>query len=213
VKIKIPVLLLVGILGLTACGVDNSDYENDNGNPNDNSYIPRGVVNSTNDKDKLDDFGYSRIQEPVTNKQIIKDNAPLIDRRKLAELISQNAVLAPEVEDVTTLVTDEEVFVAYTTNSQNRNAIADQVKKTALTFVPRFFDVYVSDDPHMRPLIDRYQGLDASTEHIEDSIDDVIKEFKKSPQGENMNTRENNNAGQNDDNQGLNNNEDMENQG
>lgn len=194
VKFKITTVLLVGLLGLAGCGIEDSNYDNNFGNPNDNSYQPRGVINETANNDRLDDFGYSRVQQPLTNEQMIKNNAPQIDRRQLAQFISSTAVLAPKVEDVSTLVTDKYVFIAYSTNAENRNLIADQVKKTALSVVPRYYHVYVSDDPHARPLIDRYQGLDAETEHVNDSIDAMIKEFKKSPQGEKIGTDENENG-------------------
>jgi hypothetical protein len=195
VKNKVMSFVLIGILGLTGCGVNDSDYESKNGNPNDNSNALRGVVNKDNkNMEQLDDFGYSRIQEPLTNEQMLKNDTALVDRRKLAENISKIAVMTKNVEDVTTLVTDEEVFIVYKTNSQDRNEVADQVKGSALSIVPRFFHVYVSDNPDIRPLIDRYQGLDAETEHIEDSIEDVIKEFKKYPQGKKANVGENANG-------------------
>lgn len=196
VNYKVITVLLAGILGLTGCGVGNSDYEDRNGNPNDNSYAPRGVVNTNTGKKKLDDFGYSRIQEPLTNEQMIQNNSPMIDRRKLADAISKNAVLAPTVEDVATLVTDEEVFIVYSTTSKDRNLIADQVKKSALSVVPRFYHVYVSDDPAMHKQISRYQGLDATTRNVENSINGVIREFKKYPQGKKVSDGENENGEQ-----------------
>lgn len=45
-----------------------------------------------------------------------------------------------------TLVTDEEVLVVYDTNAKDRTETADQVKRTAMSVVPRYYHVYVSDD-------------------------------------------------------------------
>jgi hypothetical protein len=46
--------------------------------------------------------------------------------------------------------------------------------------------VYVSDDTTLFQDIERYKNLDETTEHVKNSIDGLVKEMKKSPQGERM---------------------------
>ena len=68
-----------------------------------------------------------------------------LNREQVANIISQFSTDIPNVNDVATLVTDQEVLIAYKTDSKNRNLTADQVKKTAMSVVPRYYHVYVTD--------------------------------------------------------------------
>ena len=69
-----------------------------------------------------------------------------LDREQLAKVISNIIVQLPNINDASVLVTDEEVLVVYDTDSKNREKTADQVKRSALSAVPRYYHVYVSDN-------------------------------------------------------------------
>ncbi|WP_181935494.1 YhcN/YlaJ family sporulation lipoprotein, partial [Escherichia coli] len=117
-----------------------------------------------------EDFGYTRVH----NANGGDDNAgdtPTIDREQLADIISRLSNQIPNVNDVSTLVTDEEVLVVYSADTKNRNATADQVKRTALSVVPRFYHVYVSDNPSLRQNIENYATQDTDSRGIEYSLD------------------------------------------
>ncbi|WLR50465.1 YhcN/YlaJ family sporulation lipoprotein [Bacillus tianshenii] len=140
-------------------------------------------------------FGFVRHQKsPVPGKTIDNDDLPILNREQVANMISKMSVGIPNVNDCATLVTDEEVLIAYNSDTKNRFETADQVKKTALSVVPRYYHVYVSDDPKMLNDIERYSQMNVATKNVENEIDGVIKEMLKSPQGRKLSTGENENG-------------------
>ncbi|WP_142383616.1 YhcN/YlaJ family sporulation lipoprotein [Bacillus sp. V5-8f] len=73
--------------------------------------------------------------------------------------------------------------MVYDTDSKNRNYTAEQVKRTALSTVPRYYHVYVSDNMALRQNIENYATLDTRSRDIEYALDKTIKQMQKSPQG------------------------------
>ncbi|MFE1243326.1 YhcN/YlaJ family sporulation lipoprotein [Fictibacillus sp. NPDC058756] len=138
------------------------------------------------------DFGYMR---HMSGDKVKTGNAvPYLNRQKLADMISDMVLQLPDIKDVGTLVTDEEVLIGYKTTNKDRNAAADQVKMTAFSVVPRYYHVYVTDEKGMINKIEQYQALNNDTEDIEGIIDRLIQEMKKSPQGKKWNYGENENG-------------------
>jgi Sporulation lipoprotein YhcN/YlaJ (Spore_YhcN_YlaJ) len=138
------------------------------------------------------DFGYMR---HMSGDKVKTGNAvPYLNRQKLADMISDMVLQLPDIKDVGTLVTDEEVLIGYKTANKDRNAAADQVKMTAFSVVPRYYHVYVTDEKGMINKIEQYQALNNDTEDIEGIIDRLIQEMKKAPQGKKWNYGENENG-------------------
>ena len=106
-----------------------------------------------------------------------------IDREKLADTISKNCTDLPNVQDVATLVTDQQVLIVYETDTKSRNLTADQVKKTAMSMVPRFYHVYVSDNTGLRDLMESYSYLDSDSRNAQKGMQSLIQKMKQSPQG------------------------------
>ncbi|WP_158217646.1 YhcN/YlaJ family sporulation lipoprotein [Lottiidibacillus patelloidae] len=145
-------------------------------------------ITSMEDKDNAR-FGYVRVQKsPIANENNAENVIPfIIDREKAAYAISKMATLLPNVTDAATLVTDEEVLVAYETEGEvDRFLVADQVKLTGLSYLPGWYHVYVSDEPGMIKEIESYSQLDASTKNIDGYLQTVIKSMLKAPQGRDM---------------------------
>jgi hypothetical protein len=140
-----------------------------------------------------EDFGYTRVNNAAGGDNN-RGDTPTIDREQLADIISRLSSQIPNVNDVSTLVTDEEVLIVYDTDTKNRNATADQVKRTALSIVPRYFHVYVSDNKALRQNIENYATQDTDSRGIENSINQTIKQMLKSPQGNKVSDGENANG-------------------
>ncbi|TCL47346.1 sporulation lipoprotein YhcN/YlaJ [Thermolongibacillus altinsuensis] len=156
-------------------------------------YNTQGVRNGTDSR--LTNFGYVRHQgSPIPGNRTQYGTMPTLNRENVADLISKLCTQLPNVHDVGTLVTDEEVLIVYKTDSTNRFETADQVKKTAISVVPRYYHVYVSDNPRMFQEIERYGRLDSNSRNIDQIIDPTIKEMLKSPQGRKLNKGENENG-------------------
>ncbi|MDP4085636.1 MAG: YhcN/YlaJ family sporulation lipoprotein [Bacillota bacterium] len=140
-------------------------------------------------------YGYVRHQKsPVLNDNMNNNNFAALNREQLANIISKYSTNIPHVDDVATLVTDREVLIAYHTDTNNRDMTADQVKKTAMSVIPRYFHVYVTDNWHLRRDVEALSYLDSTSKHARNLVNHLIKEMKKSPQGKAMNPSENANG-------------------
>lgn len=168
--------------GNTMNVTDRNDLYNENGVPN-------------GDDTRMNNFGYVRHQKsPVSGDANLYNNMPTFNRERAADLISKLCTQLPNVNDVATLVTDEEVLVVYDTDAKNRHQTADQVKKTALSVVPRYYHVYVADDPRLMKDIERFGRLDSNSRNIDQIIDTTIQRMLKYPQGRKLSDGENENG-------------------
>ncbi|MFC3886688.1 YhcN/YlaJ family sporulation lipoprotein [Bacillus songklensis] len=145
-----------------------------------------------NEEDMTDNRGKSRYGFVRHQKSSTGNNANLyqkiatFDREKAADTISRLAVAIPNINDVATLVTDEEVLIGYKTDADNRMEAADQVKRTAMSVIPRYYHVYVTDNPQIMQDIENYSTVGSTTPNIEQSIENTIRDMLKSPQGRKM---------------------------
>lgn len=155
-------------------------------------YNEKGRKGMTN---RSEDFGYVRHQKTgVMGADNMENAYQSIDREQIADMISRFSLMAQDVDDVSTLVTDEEVLIVYETDSENRDQTADQVKRMAMSVVPRWFHVYVSDDTSLRNEVENFASLDTDSRNVGDLIDGVVKQMLKSPQGRDMSSGENANG-------------------
>ncbi|NMD69009.1 sporulation protein [Bacillus sp. DNRA2] len=142
------------------------------------------LYNEGKKHDKSEDFGYVRHQRnPVMGTNSASDHYAAIDREQLAKIISQLSTDIPNVNDVSTLVTDGEVIVVYKTDTKDRNLTADQVKRTAASAVPSWFRIYVTDNTHLRQDVENFATLDSDTKNINSLMSNLINRVKESPQG------------------------------
>ena len=109
------------------------------------------------------------------------------NREEAADNISKLSTAIPNIKQAATLVTDKDVLVAYKTDAKNRNNAADQVKRTAMSVVPRYYHVYVSDNPKQMDQIENISEMNTQTNDARKRIDAVIQQMLKSPQGRKMN--------------------------
>lgn len=191
--------LLACISLLTVLGACNNDsakeglFEESGNTINVNNQ--RSEIYNRNKKNTSEDFGYVRHQDsPIMGEQVADDHYSAMDREKVADTISKLSTALPNVDDVSTLVTGEEVLVVYDTDSDDRNLTADQVKRTAMSVVPRWYHVYVTDNQGLRQNVENFATMDSDSQKTEYAIDQLIKEMKKSPQGKNISKDENANG-------------------
>ncbi|WP_053360463.1 YhcN/YlaJ family sporulation lipoprotein [Bacillus sp. FJAT-27251] len=129
-------------------------------------------------------FGYVRHQRTGVMGADQDQPEYEIDREQFADMISRLSTHIPNVDDVSTLVTDEEVLIVYRTEANNREETADQVKKTAMSVVPRWFEIYVSDNPNLRQNVENFATLNANSDDIDSLLEGVIEQMSQSPQGQ-----------------------------
>ncbi|MCM3663335.1 YhcN/YlaJ family sporulation lipoprotein [Mesobacillus subterraneus] len=206
-KKAIITLGICGAAALTGCANDSASPGDRDGSTG--IYQQSGNTLNVNDqrpdlynedgrkgfKDKSEDFGYVRHQRSGVMGAENNTNAyQALDRENIADMIGKFSTMVPNVDDVSTLVTDEEVLIVYQTDSGNRSETADQVKRMAMSVVPRWFHVYVSDDTSLRNDVENFATLDTDSRDVDELIDGVVKQMLKSPQGRDMSTGENANG-------------------
>lgn len=199
IKRSLIIIGLCGITALTACqknnlaGEGDGIYERSGNTLNVNTQRPE-LYNRNNDdngnNNSNNNFGYVRHQKSPIMGENVKNSYGTINREQIADMISAYCADIPDVDDISTLVTDEEVLIVYATDSKNRNLTADQVKKTAMSVVPRWYHVYVSDNTRLRPFIENFATNSPNTKSVNQGLNKVITEMKKSPQGTSMENEE-----------------------
>jgi hypothetical protein len=195
--------LIIGfclLLSAAGCGKDmaNRDVYEESGD----------TINVNNKREELyneggsqgvrnvsDNYGFVRHQKsPITGDRGGTEHYSAIDREQVANIISQLSTDIPNVNDVATLVTDQEVLVTYSSDSKDRNFTADQVKRTAMSVVPRYYHVYVSDNNNLMRDVENLANLDSTSKNARTSVNHLIKMMKKSPQGTHMSDSEDENG-------------------
>ncbi|MED3624578.1 YhcN/YlaJ family sporulation lipoprotein [Neobacillus thermocopriae] len=196
----IPIIGLCALTLLPGCtnNMANRDVYEESGN----------TINVNNKRNELyredqlqgtknisNQYGYVRNQKsPLMNDNTANNNDIGLDREQLANIISKLAAEIPNVNDVAALVTDQEVLVAYQTDTKNRELTADQVKRTALSVVPRYYHVYVSDNKaHIRD-VENLANFTSTSKKAREQVNAVIKRMKTSPQGSRINNSEDENG-------------------
>ncbi|MGM7634125.1 YhcN/YlaJ family sporulation lipoprotein [Bacillus sp. Hm123] len=200
---KKPLLMvgLTSVMLLGACAIGDQDnaaggiYEKDGNTINvrnrEDLYNPNDAQNRNLDLttgDRSNDFGYVRQQKsPIQGETVSYKNMYTIDRERTADAISKLSVGLSTVNDCSVLVTDKEVLIAYDTDAKTkkeRTDAAEQVKKTAMSVVPRWYNIYVTDDVGLRRDIENIAPLKANADGAQDTIDRTIQLMTKhSPQG------------------------------
>ncbi|MEC1500202.1 YhcN/YlaJ family sporulation lipoprotein [Bacillus sonorensis] len=183
-KLLLTGLLLVPLAGCQTAlnDTEKNDIYDEDGNTVHIADRNRQYNQNFRNDDRKGRFGYARHQAtPVKNKDQMQ--APKINREEMAHIISSLTVQLPNIQDASALVTDEEALVVYRTGSKQREETADQVKKTAASVVPRYYHIYVSDNPNLMQSVANFSSLGSNSRNIDQLMADTIEEMKKSPQG------------------------------
>ncbi|GAF64931.1 hypothetical protein BTS2_1827 [Bacillus sp. TS-2] len=131
-------------------------------------------------------YGYSRLQrEQVHTFNGQKAIAP-IDRDEISTKITQLVLSDPHIEEAATLITDQYALVVYVSQKNESNTdeqIADTVRRTAESVIPRYYEVFVADDHEMFENIERFQNLSSKNSDALGTLKDTIEKMQKYPQG------------------------------
>lgn len=132
-------------------------------------------------------FGYVHYarNEGETNA-LDSGNIPKLDKKSLADMITRVELSMPEIHDVATLVTDQYVLIGYKTTNDDEQEAATQVKTSALSVVPNYYKIYISDAGDAQERISRFKDLNSTRENVGNWLNDMINEMKSQPQGKVM---------------------------
>ncbi|MGQ8967548.1 YhcN/YlaJ family sporulation lipoprotein [Bacillus subtilis] len=188
-RTAVSLCLLTGLLsGCGGAGLDNAHQTQNQTKPIHVS-DRNEVFNRHNENEQ---FGYVRYQKEQFDGD--QQKTPVMNRGETAHMISSLTVQLPHIQDAATLVTDREALVVYKTDSKNRELTADQVKKTAASVIPRYYHVYISDNPNHMQSVENYSNLGSGSRDIREIMSGTIQEMKTSPQGSPVSENENANG-------------------
>lgn len=192
---------LATTLVVTGCGAENTDqgamdmnndgygtnvsYDDADRNKNKN-YNYQNVEDMNTNNNSSQRLGYNRYSRGEVDK-LDEVRYGIMDREAVSDLITRYMLQANAFKDAATLVTDSEVLVAYTKEDDvDRDRAADIAKKTAISTVPRYFEVYVTDQKDMYKDLASLSNMKTSDKNYRNMLESTIKEMRKSPQGEAM---------------------------
>lgn len=124
-----------------------------------------------------------------------------VDRDALAQAVGNVTTSCPGVQRSTVLVTDEEIFVGLNTQGADARTAKNQAKMNAQSIAPRYYKVYVTDNPNdiqeIARVASRSSNLHTARNEDAASIDALIKRMggvTDSEQGSSKSAQKNANA-------------------
>ncbi|MEC1601572.1 MULTISPECIES: YhcN/YlaJ family sporulation lipoprotein [Bacillus] len=191
-RTAVSLCLMTGLLsGCGGAGLNNAEQNAQHQNETRPIHVS-DRNEAFNRHDENEQFGYVRYQKEQFDGE--QQETPAPDREETAHIISSLTVQLPHIQDAAALVTDQEALVVYKTDSNNRELTADQVKKTAVSVIPRYYHVYISDNPNHMQAIKNYSNLGSGSRDVRDIMSGTIQEMKTSPQGSPVSENENANG-------------------
>ncbi|UFT98233.1 YhcN/YlaJ family sporulation lipoprotein [Radiobacillus kanasensis] len=186
-KLKMFVFsILFGGIVLTGCGTSENAE-----NP-DRTLNGDGSLNEFQQPTQLDpeqemssQLGYVRYNKAELDMDEENNNVVRMDRKQYADTISRLILRNDGFEEVATLVTDDEVLIAYSQPDEvDREKAASIARQTAYSVIPRFFHVYVSDKPVSFRDIQSLQNSSTLSDDYDKTLESIIEDMKQAPQGE-----------------------------
>ncbi|WP_121639416.1 YhcN/YlaJ family sporulation lipoprotein [Virgibacillus sp. Bac330] len=133
------------------------------------------------DNDSNNRLGYVRYSKEQIDNDKEKQHSIRIDRTKMADMITRSMLRSDAFKEAATLVTDEEVLIAYEkADDFDKEKASQMAEKTAASILPRYFNIYSTDNTN---LINDIQSLHNSTtteDDYDNTINNIIKEMKNS---------------------------------
>jgi len=146
----------------------------------------REELQAPGDQEINDQLGYVHYtQEQFERNQDEEDRVVTMDRNEMASMITRIILRNESFDQVATLVTGDEVLIAYEIDdSMDENNAAEIARKTAESVMPRYFDIVVSDNPTLIPDIQSLHISETTHPDYQNTIDKIVEEMKTSPQGD-----------------------------
>lgn len=186
-KLFLPVLLLT-VITLTGCnGTDNAaDDERRQAEERNQIVDELDPEQETTPSNPSGDnkLGYVHYTREQINNENEANHTINIDRTSLANMITRIILRNDGFIEAATLVTDDKALIAYAKEDKIDAArAADIANKTAVSLLPGYFDVYVSDNETLIQDIQSLHNSSIQDDDYDNTINQIIEEMKKSPQG------------------------------
>lgn len=187
-KVFLPSVLSLAII--TGCNGVNNNSQSEQEQMSDSLTPDR--QHTPTDEERDNKLGYVRYNKNQLNNDHENLHSVQIDRDKMADMITRMILRNNGFNEAATLVTDQEVLIAYQLNDDMDPATAaDIASKTAKSTMPGFFNIYVSDNQTLMNDIQSLHNSSIRNKNYDNTIDNIIHEMKKSPQGRENNMENN----------------------
>ncbi|GAB4072791.1 YhcN/YlaJ family sporulation lipoprotein [Barrientosiimonas marina] len=187
-RLLIPMSLLIAIL---VAGCANTDKASDNDRPQADEHQQitdeldpdqKTTPSNPSGEDKLGYVHYTK--EDVDNAADKGQQSIDIDRTSLANMITRIVLENEDFDEAATLVTEDKTLIAYgKQDNLDNNEAADIVNKTAVSILPGYFDVYISDNEALIPDIQSLHNSRIQDNDYDNTINQIIDRMQESPQG------------------------------
>ncbi|HEY4602198.1 MAG TPA: YhcN/YlaJ family sporulation lipoprotein [Cerasibacillus sp.] len=170
------IIMTIFLTSFVLFGCDNGDQRLGEREHLNNQLDPNSTQTVDPDFDKRIGFvNYKRNQiENESQRQMT------VDRFALADMITRLLLQNKAFEEVATVVTGNEVLIAYEKHDDfDEKETIEYARKTAMSVMPRYFDIHVSDNPN---LIDDLQSLHNSLttdKNYQNVVDQIIHEMNQ----------------------------------
>ncbi|GAB3803627.1 YhcN/YlaJ family sporulation lipoprotein [Virgibacillus kimchii] len=181
------IMLTICILLLFVAGCDRANNTLDEREQRVNELNPnREELQTPGNQEINDQLGYVHYTQEQFERNQDEDKVVTMDRNEMASMITGIILNNEEFEQVATLVSDDEVLIAYEIEgSMDEDNAAEIARKTAESVMPRYFDIVVSDNPSLIPDIQSLHISETTHPNYQNTIDKIIEEMENSPQGDN----------------------------
>lgn len=184
IKILLP-FVICALFFVSAC----SDYINNGATDDDEDSLDpsRNMQAPVDESDLNDKLGYVHYTRTDLDTNPKPTPNLTIDRNAMANMITRTIMQNPGFEEAATLVTDQEVLIAYQkTEEMDEEQAAKIAKTTAMSTMPRYFNIYVSDNNVLIKDIHSLHRSSTKNKSYDNTINRIIQEMKKSHQGTNQ---------------------------
>jgi len=181
---KIMIAIFIMLLLVTGC--DRTNNTMDEREQRVNELNPeREQIQTPGDQELNDQLGYVHYTQEQFEQNEDNDRVVTMDRNEMARMITSIILRNEEFAQAATLVTGNEVLIAYEIeDGMDENNAAEIARKTAESVMPRYFEIVVSDNPSLIPDIQSLHISRTTHPNYQNTIDKIIEEMKKSPQGD-----------------------------
>ena len=171
---------LFAFLFLSACGSSDTGQSS---SPSHTKQINTDYV--TYDQDMFSDsnandktYGYERKQRSAYYANRQDKPVPAVKRDDLATILTTLCVQIPGVRDAGTLVTDEEILLAYHPEGSRPDLIRRNIRENISHIAPDYYQIYITDDPSFIDVLENMSSYSAANRSDETEKEKVIQQME-----------------------------------
>ena len=182
---KWPIIsCLSAFLILSACGGSDTAHRNSSSRtePINTDYVTydqdmfsdSGIDSGVSDKT----YGYERKQRSTYYANRADKPVPAVERDDLATIVTSLCVQIPGVRDASTLVTDEEILLAYHPEGSRPDLVRRNIRENISHIAPDYYQIYITDDPSFINVLENMSGYSSANGSEGAEKDKIIQQME-----------------------------------